>query len=363
MTLLNPKRTTVKILHISPYALRGGCEKNCFHFIKEAADHINELIILGEEGPMSAEWRELGIESVHLGILELSPYKFWISLKKEMAGKKYDLVIYWSTVRLPLVLSAISASTDTVKLYLGNPSSYTPVQIAQVLLLNRFLSRPGHITLMPCSEYVGRSFSKLPYFNQFASKTSLNPVEIPAVNPKASCLLNQPARLGMVARLDPIKNHSLLLEAFSIALKKKPLLELHLLGDGELKEQLIRQAGSLDISSKVIFHGDVKDVYAHLRQWDVFVYSTTDKEGLGSAVIEAMANGLPCVLCDLPMLKELVSSEIDVAWFTCTDKNDLADTLISLLNDTSRRKAMSEALFENARQRFTPKRFIADYLN
>lgn len=353
----------MKILHISPYALRGGCEKNCFHFIRAAGEHLNELIILGVQGPMSADWKELGIETAHLDILKLSPYKFWESLKARLKGRRYDLVIYWSTVRLPVVLSAISPSTDNVRLYLGNPSSYTGLQIAQALLLDRFLSRPGKVILMPCSEYVGRSFSRLPYFNQFSCKTSLNPVEIPEVNPKISCTLNEPVKLGMVARLDPIKNHSLLLDAFSIALEKDSRLELHLLGDGELRQSLIMKAESLNIREKVIFHGDVKNVYAHLREWDVFVYSTTPKEGLGSAVIEAMANGLPCVLCDLPMLKELVNSKTDVAWFKSTDKNDLAENIISLLNDQPRRKSMSEALFQNARLKFTPKRFIADYLN
>lgn len=349
------------ILHISPYAIRGGCEKDCYNLILASPEHKHEILVLGEKGPMSIDWIDLGINVRHINSLSLSLPKFRRLLVKTLTGS-YDQVIYWSSIRLSTVLYAVKHISKTVKVHLGNPCPYTRLQTIRENL-NGFFYKPAlNVYLISCSAYVAASYEGKSYFKTFQMKTSLNAVKIPERNPKEMSVFLPPNKIGMVARLDPIKNHSLLLNAFKLILIHIPALELHLAGSGILMEQLVLLSNSLKIEKNVFFHGDVSDVYSFLQELDVFIYATTPKEGLGVAVVEAMANGLPCVLPDLPMLKELDSDEHSLIWYGASNEHELAAKVIELINDTNEMKRISRINYHHATLNFSPHRFVEDYL-
>jgi len=281
----------MKILHISPYALRGGCEKNCFHFISASLEMSHQVLVLGEEGPMSQDWKGLEIRVEHLNILNSNLWLFTQILKEIVQSESYDWIIYWSTVRISQVLSAIQFSTLHVRIYLGNPSGYNTFQLWKEKIWSFCKGKPKDVKLMACSKFVSNSFKHQIYFKGFPMEVSYNPIEIPESNPYKNQFNSEDIQVGMVARLDPIKNHTLLIQAFYEVNKKYPSMVLNLVGDGSLMKFLNELVIELKITEKVKFWGDQKDVYAFLRQWDLFIYSTTLQEGLGSVVIEAMANG------------------------------------------------------------------------
>ena len=76
-------------------------------------------------------------------------------------------------------------------------------------------------------------------------------------------------------------------------------LELHILGDGELRESLARLAGELGIADRVTFLGFQRDPFRHMRKADIFVLSSL-WEGFGNVLVEAMAMGAPVVSTDCP---------------------------------------------------------------
>jgi glycosyltransferase involved in cell wall biosynthesis len=348
----------MNILHITAYAHRGGCEKNCYHFIKGNPENSHELIVLGEEGPMSNEWENLNIDIVHLHIINKNLFSFRNQLKQYLIGKQYDVVICWSGIRLPLQLNALRSVTSQIRVYLGNPLNHNPVKD---YLLNLFYICSSKVVLMPCSQFVADSFKTQVYFKNFDFKVSLNPIELPAGMPKKQ-LDDTKFKIGMVARLDPIKDHTTLIKAFKIVSEKLPNAELHLAGDGILRESLKKLAQNENGKDKVIFHGDVQNVYNLLNQWNIFVYSTTPNEGLGSVVAEAMANGLPCILCDLPMMRELAPSGDLALWFKPGNDQELANKILELEKDISLQSKMSIASYNHAQTSFSSKRFIDDFL-
>jgi N-acetylgalactosamine-N,N'-diacetylbacillosaminyl-diphospho-undecaprenol 4-alpha-N-acetylgalactosaminyltransferase len=97
-----------------------------------------------------------------------------------------------------------------------------------------------------------------------------------------------------VGRLIPTKRHRDLLLAFSKIHTELENTKLLLLGDGELKEDLMQYANELDISSKVIFLGNVDNPFYYLKRSKLFVM-TSELEGFPNVLIEAMACGLPVI--------------------------------------------------------------------
>jgi glycosyltransferase involved in cell wall biosynthesis len=114
--------------------------------------------------------------------------------------------------------------------------------------------------------------------------------------------------IAMVARLDPIKNHRIVLEAFAMVLKAVPAARLRLIGDGPERRNIERRASELGIADRVDLLGTRRDVPELLGTSDLFVYGTTRNEGFGIVLAEAMAAGLPVVATDVGPCREVLGN-------------------------------------------------------
>lgn len=107
-------------------------------------------------------------------------------------------------------------------------------------------------------------------------------------------------KIAAVGRLEPQKNHKLLLEAFADFAKVFPEYELHIFGKGRLEQELKEYACSLGIDARVVFEGFRKDVLEVIKSYTMYVLSS-DYEGISNSLMEAMAVGLPCISTDCPI--------------------------------------------------------------
>lgn len=98
--------------------------------------------------------------------------------------------------------------------------------------------------------------------------------------------------VGAVARLDPCKGLDLLLAAASLALHRVPGLEVLIVGDGPERERLIAKSRELGLYSRARFVGEQSDVRPYLAAFDLFA-APSRSEGLGIAIVEALAAGVP----------------------------------------------------------------------
>lgn len=107
-------------------------------------------------------------------------------------------------------------------------------------------------------------------------------------------------KIAAVGRLEPQKNHRLLLEAFAGFCRKIPDYELHLFGQGSLERELRMRAQALDIADRVVFEGFCKEVLKEIKTYGMYVLSS-DYEGISNSLLEAMALGIPCISTDCPI--------------------------------------------------------------
>ncbi|MBB6087568.1 glycosyltransferase [Wenzhouxiangella marina] len=105
-------------------------------------------------------------------------------------------------------------------------------------------------------------------------------------------------RIVTVGRLKAVKNHALLLRGFARLLESTPAT-LMLVGAGELEEHLRHLANDLGVAEQVVFAGFHDDPAPFYASADLFVL-TSDREGFGNVIVEAMAQGTPVVCTDCP---------------------------------------------------------------
>ena len=100
--------------------------------------------------------------------------------------------------------------------------------------------------------------------------------------------------IGHVGRFSKEKNHRFLVEVFYEFQKTLPNSALLLIGEGPLMKSVKEQTRSLGLKDKVVFLGRRTDVADLYNVMDTFLLPSLF-EGLGVVLIEAQANGLPCV--------------------------------------------------------------------
>jgi glycosyltransferase involved in cell wall biosynthesis len=106
-------------------------------------------------------------------------------------------------------------------------------------------------------------------------------------------------RILTVGRMKAQKNHRLLVLAFAKLANTLPSARLAILGTGEREAQTRALVGELHLDDRVILPGHFEDPWPWYRSADLFVLSS-DYEGFGSVIVEALAAGLPVVSTDCP---------------------------------------------------------------
>lgn len=163
-----------------------------------------------------------------------------------------------------------------------------------------------------------------------------------------------------VGRFAAPKNHLLLIQAFALAVKDYPAMQLRLVGDGGLRPVVEKSVAEMGLEEKVLFLGMRDDVPGLLAGSDLFVLSS-DYEGVPLAVLEAMATGKPVVSTAVGGIPELVEEGITGCLVPPRDPQALAQRILHLAGDPLLRQCMGKAARERALRRFDIARTAREY--
>ncbi|MEP6889411.1 MAG: glycosyltransferase, partial [Nitrospirota bacterium] len=137
--------------------------------------------------------------------------------------------------------------------------------------------------------------------------------------------------VGSVGWLTDIKGHKYLIEAVSKLKKDFPSLHLVIVGSGDRHDALLQQAELAGILDAVHFLGHRDDVEACLAGMDLFVLPSLN-EGMGRALVEAMAAGLPVIASRVGGIPAVISHEHTGLLVPPGNADALADAIRRLLD-------------------------------
>ena len=143
---------------------------------------------------------------------------------------------------------------------------------------------------------------------------------------------NSNYKIGTIGRLVPQKNYPTLLSAFSNILKSAPNTELYIVGEGNLKKDLIELSNSLGINDKVHWLGKTQYIKEFLSKMDLFILPSK-YEGFGLVLLEAMVAKKPIIAANNSAIPEVLGKTYD-GLFSTGDVNALAQQIKTVISDS-----------------------------
>lgn len=161
--------------------------------------------------------------------------------------------------------------------------------------------------------------------------------------------------LGIVGRLAPIKDHQTMLKAMT----ELPEAHLAIVGDGELRGELVVQAQRLGVADRTHFVGWRRDVADVMADLDVVVL-TSRNEGTPVSAIEALAAARPVVATAVGGVEFVVKDGVNGMLVPPGDVSGVATAIRKLIKDAKVRASFGQAGRGDVSERFHYKRLVED---
>jgi glycosyltransferase involved in cell wall biosynthesis len=233
--------------------------------------------------------------------------------------------------------------------------------------MDRWTAKLGSTRMVAVSDYVRKSAGRDLHFPLESIDLVYNPFDVdlmkaPVGKTREELLreIDLPANgqiLLNVARVSPQKGLLYAVRALPEILRQ--YTQVHLLSVGATSDprwtaELKREAEALGVADHFHMLGARSNVVDFLRACDIFVFPSL-YEGLGIALIEAMAAGCVCVATNTGPIPEVVQDGKDGVLVPPADAEALARAVCDLLGDPVRRAELGAAAKQTAFSKFQPK--------
>jgi glycosyltransferase involved in cell wall biosynthesis len=333
-------------------SLRGGGAERVFvdlanNFAKRGLSV--DLVLAQKEGPYLKD------VSSKVNIIDLKSKRVLFSLLpliKYLKSKKPDSLI--SAIFHANIITLIACLFCRCDVIVTEHSPFSVTQ-KKLPLWKRFIVKTAMKllygrakTIVTVSNGVAEDFVKKIGIKKENLHTIYNPVDIKSVLERSKedsshkWLKNKEKKVLLgVGRLTEQKDFSTLIKAF-VKLRKKKEIKLIILGEGKDRKSLEKLIKELQIENDVDMPGFIDNPYSCMANSDIFALSS-EYEGFGNVLVEAMACGTPVVSTDCPCgPSEILDNGKYGKLVPVGDINDLAGAIEETLENPIEKKLLQE---------------------
>ncbi len=353
----SPPAASLKIAGVDPERGFAGGEAQVLGLTLEllAIGHRAELLC----NPAGELWRRArvaGIRCYPLPIRNALDISAGVELRRLLRGGGYDVVHFHTTrahAMAPWVRGCTGAAVVTRRM------DYVPNRLFAPYLFGRAVEGVAAISA-GVADALARAGVRRERVTVIPSGVDCTHFRPPSADERARAraalgLGNADLAVGAVGVLEPRKGHRYLLEAMALlgpgragGVGACALIA----GDGTLARDLAAHVQRLGLGDKVRMLGHVADARALLWALDIFAMPSL-KEGLGVALLEAMACGMVAVASRAGGIVEAVDDGLTGVLVPPGDARALAAALAALTADPKRRLEMGAAARGRALERFS----------
>jgi glycosyltransferase involved in cell wall biosynthesis len=328
----------VRVLHVHSGNLYGGVETFLLSLarFRMLSPSMEMSVALTSDGRIAADLRGAGVPVTILGEARISrPLTVWHArraLASVLQSQPPDVMVCHQA--WPLALFGPVARRRSVPLVLWMHMA------AGRHWLDRLAWRVQPRTVVCNSRFTASTMPK----SDAHVEVVYAPVDIGPAGAPRMASSNSNAVIIQVSRMEPLKGHTVLLEALA-QLRECGGWTCRLAGgaqrvhEAQYMERLRAQAATLGIADRVEFLGERSDIPRLLAESDIYCQPNVEPEAFGLSLVEAMASGLPVVTSALGGAKEIVDETCGVL-VAPRDSAALASELSALIENRGRRERL-----------------------
>ncbi len=322
----------MKILYLATHFNYGGITTYVYSLAKSLSERGHEIVVASSGGQVENALRKIpGIHHLTIPIKtksELSPKVVVSSLVLKRLLLKHRVDIIHSHTRVTSVVAGYLKRTTKIP-YVTTCHGFYRRNIGRQLL-----PMWGDLTIA-----ISDAVKKHLMIDFFVpeNRIRLVPNSIDVANFRVDPIrldTERPLRkVGIVARLSPVKGHAVLIKAMKKVVEEYPDACLLIFGEGKIKYSLIAIAEELKIMDRVLFLPSVANTSEVLREIDIFVLPSLD-EGLGLSILEAQACGIPVVASRVGGIPSIVKNNQTGLLVPPGDVDALSGAILKLMDNS-----------------------------
>ena len=332
----------MKILQIIPFFCFGGAEimcENLTYALKDLGHEVVAVSLMTDHTPLTERMEASGIRIEYLDKkfgLDLSMFPKLVKLiRKENPDVVHTHLSVIKYVGLAAKLAGVKKHVHTV-----HSVAYEEAEGRLQKISNKFYFGQGWSVPVALSPEVHKTIVDFYGLAPERVPTIYNGVDLSRCISKETYETGETVNILHVGRFDTPKNHPGLLRAFQTVLKELPQCHLHLVGDGEPRQEMEALAAELGIAHAVTFHGMQSNVYPYLHDADLFVLPSL-YEGIPMTIIEAMGTGLPVAAAKVGGIPGLLDQG-NCGMLIDNDDASIANAIKTLVLDQNLRRTLGE---------------------
>jgi glycosyltransferase involved in cell wall biosynthesis len=342
------ERRLLKILHIDPERGWGGGERQVMGLLSylSSRGHQNDLLC-DPNGPLWMEAQRKRIATFPVTVRNDLDVRAFFLLRRLIRKEKYDIV-HCHTRRAQALSLWVGRTDPSLKWIVTRRMDYAVKRD----WYHRHLYNQRVDGIVAISQKIADLLSEGGVRREKIRVIHSGVDPAPFQNAKAAESESPLPVVGTVAVLEERKGHRFLLEAAALLKREGYRLKYLFAGEGSQKEMLKKTAARLGLAEEVTFLGFVSDIPSFLSKVGVFVLPSL-YEGLGVAVLEAMAAGKPVVATGVGGLPEVVEDRVTGLLVPPGDSGALAVAISKLISEKALMEEMGDQGWKRIQHHFT----------
>jgi glycosyltransferase involved in cell wall biosynthesis len=364
----------VRVLQITTHLNIGGISNYILSLSKALKDEGLEVALASSGGELEGEFRDLGVSHKAIGIMtkfEFGPKVLMSipSIVRFIRKEKIDVI--HAHTRVSQVAACLASLISGVP-FVSTCHGYFKKRARGVLDTwgRKVIAISAAVERHLIDDLgVKKDRVKLIYSGVDASKFSVqySSEEIEAT--KISLGISGKSVVGTIGRLSPVKGQRFFIEAMPEVMKIKPDAVGLVVGSGPEEAALKDKVRALGVEGLIKFIDSVSafgtdsltDTRKILAAMDVFVFPSV-KEGLGIALLEALACGKACVASRVGGIEDIITDHETGLLTGSGDVSAISKSILELLSDKSLRARMGDNGRRMVQEKFALKRMAREII-
>jgi glycosyltransferase involved in cell wall biosynthesis len=383
--------TKPNIAILNPLAEIGGAEISLLELLHRSSGHFQFHLIIPENGPLRKKAEEAGVKVCEIlwpdKIMQLGERNKNLKILKLAQG---GMLISRLAKNITKVLKDIKADvliTNGIKCHIVGAISHKRYPIPLIWYLRDGLEG-RKLSSIALNFYSARCSAAIAISHFIAGEArKILPKGVPAhvlynivdfekfqsKLPHPSDLVKKGGEIwfGMIGAITPLKGQDLFLEAGGRVVSTIPNSRFVIVGTNFYKteaslnyeRELHVMTQSPSLKGRVIFLGFRNDIPEIISTLDILVQPNRGPEGLGRAVIEAMACGVPAIAVDRWGPAELIQDGKTGVLFPWMNIEALSNKMILLGKDKKLREELGESARKWIHENLIPERIAVQFRN